>query len=207
MTDLAAETVADQQLAFGPLTIAYSPAVLEPRTWTQAQSRWAAELLRTAPDGPVLELCSGAGHIGLLALALSGGRRRMVAVDANPEAVRLMRINAERAGLDVDVRLGDVSSTLDDDERFAVVVADPPWVPTDDIGRFPEDPVLAIDGGADGLDLARTCLRVAGRHLSPGGHLLLQLGTHAQAEALDPGLLREIERRTYERGVLIRYDA
>ena len=46
---------------------------------------------------------------------------------------------------------------LDPHERFAVVIADPPWVPRADTGRYPEDPVLAIDGGDDGLDLARAC--------------------------------------------------
>ena len=63
-----------ERMAFGGLTIAYDDRVLRPREWTTAQSDWAAELMVTAPGGPVLELCSGAGHIGLLAVAASGRR-------------------------------------------------------------------------------------------------------------------------------------
>ena len=58
----------ERTIAFGPLTIAYDALVLEPRQWTTIQSEWARELLATAPPGPVLELCTGAGHIGLLAV-------------------------------------------------------------------------------------------------------------------------------------------
>lgn len=196
-------------MTYGPLTIAYSSDVLEPRPWTQAQSRWAAELLDAAPAGPILELCSGAGHIGILAVVLSGGRRPLTTVDANPEAVRLGTLNAVRAGLTVDARLGALDSTLNDEERFALVIADPPWVPSAMTGRFPEDPVLAIDGGADGLELARLCVSLAARHLLPAGRLLLQLGDIGQADLLAPlasaqGLV-DRERRTYERGVVVCY--
>ena len=50
------------------LEISYDQRVLEPRPWTAAQSRWASSLFRVLPPGPVLELCAGAGHIGLLAV-------------------------------------------------------------------------------------------------------------------------------------------
>ena len=73
-----------EHLAFGPLTIAFDERVLRPREWTAAQSAWAADLMTSAPDGPVLELCSGAGHIGLLAVLLSS--RPLVCVDASSVA-------------------------------------------------------------------------------------------------------------------------
>src|SRR5436189_110702 len=52
----------------GGLVFLHDERVLSPRPWTEAQSAWARELLEVVPDGPVLELCSGVGHIGLLAL-------------------------------------------------------------------------------------------------------------------------------------------
>ena len=70
------------------------------------------------------------------------------------------------------------------DDQFALVIADPPWVPSSDIGQFPEDPEIAIDGGDDGLDLARACIRVIGGHLMVGGAAVLQLGNLDQADAL-----------------------
>jgi methylase of polypeptide subunit release factors len=193
---------------FEGLQIEYDDRVLEPRPWTARQSRWAAELIRSAPPGPVLELCSGAGHIGLLAVTLAP--RTLVCVDADATACVYLRRNAARAGIRVDVREGRMQEVLDPDERFAVVIADPPWVSTDEIGRYPDDPRTAIDGGADGLDLVRGCLQVIDRHLVEGGHALLQTGPDqpdavATLVAAYDGLsLREVRRE--ERGALLRID-
>lgn len=192
-------------MTFGELEIAYDDRVLEPRPWTALQSRWAASL----GDGPMLELCSGAGHIGLLACHLS--RRPLVCVDLSSAACDFARRNAAAAGLGdlVEVREGDLSAALGEDERFSLVLADPPWVRHDGIGRFPEDPVTAIDGGPDGLDVARGCARVATRHLTPGGTLLLQLGDLAQVDALAGELTGLVltEVRKGAGGVVARLDA
>jgi release factor glutamine methyltransferase len=197
-------------MRFGTLDIAYDDRVLEPRAWTTAQSEWAAELLESVPDGPVLELCAGAGHIGLLAIQASP--RPLVAVDLNPAACAFIAANAEAAGLadHVEVREGKLEEVLGPDDQFALVIADPPWVPSSDTGRFPEDPEIAIDGGTDGLDLARACIRVIGGHLMVGGAAVLQLGNLDQADALTDlatscGLVLA-RPRTFERGVLVRLD-
>lgn len=171
-------------IRFGHLDIDYDDRVLTPRTWTARQSEWAAELSAGLPDGPMLELCSGAGQIGLLAAAMAG--RPLVCVDANPVACAFNRANADRAGLShlVEVREGSIENALDPDERYCLVIADPPWVPTAQVERYPEDPRTAIDGGADGMLVAETCLTATARHLSPGGSAVLQLGTAAQADRL-----------------------
>lgn len=190
-----------RSLPFGPLTISWHEGVLEPRPWTAAQSRWAAELAAGLPDAPLLELCSGAGHIGLLAAYLA--RRPLVCVDVSPAACELTRLNADAAGLAVDIREGPMDEVLGDDERFGLVIADPPWVTTQEVALYPEDPVLAIDGGQDGLAIARLCLTVAEAHLADDGLLVLQLGDETQAEALaDETGLRLGEVRREERGVL-----
>jgi release factor glutamine methyltransferase len=191
-------------LAFGPLDISYDDRVLEPRPWTAAQSRWAAEVVAELPEGPVLELCSGAGHIGLLAAHLSG--RPLTCVDISPAACELTRLNAEAAGLAdrVEVREGPMTDVLADGEEFALVIADPPWVTSDQVTAFPEDPVLAIDGGTDGLDLARMCLEVGAKHLRRDGFLVLQVGDEAQARTLasETVRLRLVDVRQEVRGVL-----
>ncbi|CAB4685515.1 MAG: methyltransferase [Actinobacteria bacterium] len=192
---------------FGHLRIAYDERVLEPRAWTADQSRWAADLLRAGPSGPVLELCSGAGQIGLLAVALEP--RPLVCVDASPVACAYARRNADATGWGgrVEVREGRLDEMLAPQEEFAMVIADPPWVPHADTGRYPADPLLAIDGGDDGLGVARECLSVASQHLLRGGSLVLQLGTTAQAtrmsgEASAYGDLVTVDVRPGERGVL-----
>lgn len=196
-----------ETIAFGRLHITFDGRVLRPRSWTQAQSTWAAEIIREAPAGQVLELCAGAGQIGLLAVL--GSTRCLLCVDVDPVACEFARQNAEAAGLTsrVEVREGPMDVVLREGERFAVVIADPPWVPRDDVGRYPEDPLLAIDGGPDGMDLARLCVDVARRHLLPGGVLLLQVGSVEQVDALrEVDDLTVTEVRWYDDGVLVRLD-
>jgi release factor glutamine methyltransferase len=194
----------------GGLEFRYDDRVLRPRAWTVAQSAWAAELLASAAPGPVLELCTGAGHIGLLAILDTD--RRLVAVDANPVACDYARRNAEAAGLAdrVEVRNARLEDALAPDELFPVVIADPPWVPSARTTDHPEDPLFAIDGGGDGLAVARGCLDVASGHLLPGGAMLLQLGNPEQVAALmdtmateHPALTVEEVRRPAPNGVVV----
>jgi methylase of polypeptide subunit release factors len=199
------------EIDFGGLSIRYDERVLEPRPWTTSQSRWAADLLRDSPPGPVLELCSGAGHIGLLAVAFQP--RDLVMVDVNPVACTYARENVERNPVTtaVEVREGSMDEVLDAHERFAAVIADPPWVTSNEVTRFPGDPVIAIDGGPDGMAVAWLCLDVIERHLVDQGWALLQLGNTAQAGALEEHLavspdhrLEVKEVREYDaRGVLV----
>jgi release factor glutamine methyltransferase len=196
---------------FGELTVAFDDRVLRPRPWTTAQSYWAADLLRDAPEGPVLELCAGVGHIGLLATA--GTERPLVLVDLDETACALARENAvaARGTGPVEVRQGRVDEVLGAEERFVGIIADPPWVPSDTTGRFPEDPLTAIDGGPDGMDVAWACIDVAGEHLGEQGWLLIQLGTVEQADAVHErlasapgGALKTVEVREYgANGVLV----
>ena len=192
-------------MTFGDLEIAYDEQVLAPRAWTALQARWAAELLAEAPPGPVLELCSGAGQIGLLALS-KAPERRLVCADESAAACDFARRNAEAAGLGdrVETRERDLAHAARPGERFVLVMADPPWVPSDETARHPEDPPRAIDGGPDGLDVARVCVRVASAHLVEGGAILLQLGSRAQAAALGAELdgVELVEVREGDGGVV-----
>lgn len=195
------------------LSFAYDERVLEPRPWTAGQSMWAAEVLADLPLGPVLELCSGAGHIGLLAVRPND--RRLIQVDASEAACEFARLNAEQAGLAdrVLVRCGPMNEVVLPDERFPLLLADPPWVPTSDVEEFPDDPVTAIDGGEQGMDVALACVDLAGRVLTPAGVCLLQLGTSEQADEVAAYVdehehlhLRAGEVRTFERGLVVRLD-
>jgi release factor glutamine methyltransferase len=203
MTSIAARP---RTARIGTLDIAYDDRVLRPRPWTAAHAAWAAEVLEEAPPGPVLELFCGAGHIGLLSVL--GSARRLVAVDLDPVACTYARANAAAAGLAelVEVRNADLAEALDTNERFPIVVADPPWVPSGRTGDYPEDPLTAIDGGPDGLALARSALEVARRHLVPDGVMLLQLGSLEQAAAVGSsagaGLVVEEVRQPDPTGVV-----
>ena len=95
-----------QTVDFDGLTVCFDGRVLHPRAWTAEQSRWAARLLEDLPHGPVLELCAGAGQIGLAAVRRS--QRRLVCVEADPVGQpRPLRVQGgvrrgDRVGLDAD---------------------------------------------------------------------------------------------------------
>lgn len=190
------------------LEISHGPGVLPPRPWTALQGRWAAELAADLPDGPILELHAGAGHIGLVAAARSG--RPLVQVDADRRACRAARRNARRAGLDerVEIRHGDLAAAVRPGERFPLVLADPPYLPTAEVHRYPDDPRPAVDGGPDGLAAVRAVLEHLPRLLGPGGIALVQLRGPAQvavARRTLPPTLRSGEARHWgrDRSVLL----
>lgn len=178
-------TATSRTCRFGPLVIAFDDRVLVPRPWTALQSEWAAELSPDLGPGPILELFAGVGHIGLLASVLTG--RALVQVEADAVAARFAEENAARAGIAdrVQVRQARIEDTLQEGERFSLVVADPPYLRRAEVGRFPADPVTAIDGGEDGLDLVRATLDLLRVHLADDGICLLQLG--------GPDQVREVE--------------
>lgn len=181
MVRLGTFTVPMQTTRFGPLEVAYDERVLAPRPWTLMQSEWATELSAGLPAGPILELCAGAGHIGLAAAAATG--RALVQVEEDDVAARFAQRNAESAGVTAfEVRVVPLSHALGPDERFPLVMADPPYVPSGDVGLFPDDPAAAIDGGPDGLRVIRQCLDIAARSLTAGGACLLQVLGERQAD-------------------------
>lgn len=186
-----------RQCVFGPLTVDYDDRVLAPRQWTVAQSEWAAELA----DDLIVELYAGAGQIGLAAAVLADSD--LLQVEADPVAAGYAARNAEVAGWArrTDLRVGPVRSALRSGERFGLIIADPPYLPTAAIARWPEDPVTAIDGGPDGLDVVRDCLAVAAAHLTAPGTLVLQVAGPSQASQVGaclPPDLSTVEVRTID---------
>jgi methylase of polypeptide subunit release factors len=201
-----------QRSTFGPLLVEFDNRVLAPRPWTFLQSQWAVELAAEVEPGTILELCAGAGHIGLAAAVLS--ERHVVQVEADPVAADYAVRNAARAGwaARVDVRVAQLDEAIAPHERFPLVIADPPYLRTADVRRWPNDPVTAIDGGPDGLHVMTRCLEVSSRCMTDDGRLLLQTAGPKQSEAVDallhsrPGLdLRIDAMRVHddERSVLL----
>jgi methylase of polypeptide subunit release factors len=190
-----------ETIDFGPLRVTFDEHVLRPRPWTMLQASWAAELSSGMPPGPVLELCSGAGHIGQAAAVLTG--RALVQVDADPHACSLAEANAAtNVTSPVELRCGDLAAVLAAGERFPLVLADPPYLPREEVEEWPDDPAHAVDGGPDGLDVVRRCLAVAGAHVTARGAVLLQVLGAAQVDALGPDMdtagLRLAEIRTVD---------
>lgn len=158
---------------FGPLRVEFDGRILAPRPWTLLQSRRAAIRLRHAPPGPLVELHCGAGHVGQATAAWSG--RALVQVDDDPTCCTWAAQNARANGVHSAVLCGSVDHCALRDAVAALVIADPPYVPSAEAARLLTDPIHAIDGGVDGLDGFRACLPAAARLLRPRGALVLQV--------------------------------
>src|SRR5260370_8164870 len=145
--------------------IAVEPGVFVPRRRTEFLVRQAAALAR--PGDVIVDLCCGAGAIGA-ALVTAVDQAEVHAVDIDPAAVRCARRNAAGfAGFDGHVYQGDLYEPLPAGlrSRVGVLVANVPYVPTGETAFLPpqarpHEPLVALDGGTDGLDLLR---RGAGR--------------------------------------------
>jgi release factor glutamine methyltransferase len=161
---------------FCGLRIAVDPGVFVPRRRTEFLVHQAAAVARS--PAVVVDLCCGSGTVGV-ALAATVDRVDLHAVDINPEAVRCARRNV--AALGGRVYEGDLYEPLPAALRGRVdlLVANAPYVPTDELGLLPaearlHEPRVTLDGGRDGLDVLRRVIATAPSWLAPGGHLLVE---------------------------------
>jgi len=189
---------------FWSLPFSVSSGVLVPRPETEtlveaALAAWGEmKTERRAPRaerreaGPtIVELCTGSGAVAV-ALATELPTARILATDVSWRALRVARANAERHGVAERITFlrGNLCRAVDGqvpEESVDLVVANPPYIPTGElVTLMPEvqwEPRLALDGGADGLRLAREIIQTSPDRIRPGGFLLLEIGAE-QAEAV-----------------------
>jgi release factor glutamine methyltransferase len=133
--------------------------------------------LKAAPR--IADVGTGSGAIAVT-LAKERPDATVFATDISPDALAVARANAERLGAAVTFLEGDLAAPLLPHAPFDLVAANLPYVAAGDLaGLAPEvraEPRLALDGGADGLDLVRRLLADAPGLLVPGGALVLEIG-------------------------------
>jgi len=128
----------------------------------------------------VLDLCTGSGCLAILA-ARAFPNAAIDAVDMSGDALDVAARNvADYALADrVTLRRGDLFQPLGD-KRYDLIISNPPYVDARGMTELPREcraePKLAFDGGADGLDIIRRILQETGRHLTPEGGLLCEIG-------------------------------
>ena len=142
----------------------------------------------------IADLGTGSGAI-LISLLAAFPLAHGIGVDLSGEALEVAAENAARLGVAARAQFlkGDWLDGLAS-ERFDLIVANPPYIPTREIAGLPlevkdRDPHLALDGGADGLDAYRRIAAGAAMALRPGGRIVLEIGMD-QAAAVS-GLLKE----------------
>ena len=128
----------------------------------------------------VLDLCTGSGCLAILA-ARAFPNAAIDAVDMSGDALDVAARNiADYALADrVTLHRGDLFQPLGD-KRYDLIISNPPYVDARGMAELPREcraePKLAFDGGADGLDIVRRMLQETGRHLTPEGGLLCEIG-------------------------------
>ncbi|MCA9692752.1 MAG: peptide chain release factor N(5)-glutamine methyltransferase [Nannocystaceae bacterium] len=189
------------------LDLAVDRRVLIPRPETEHLVDWLLEWLppRPAPVLRVLDVGTGSGAI---ALAIKRARDdvEVTACDRSRDALAVARGNAEALGLELTLVESDLLAAIHIPEGgFWAITANLPYIPTEDLAALqPEvvryEPLAALDGGPDGLDLIRRLVdQVTGRGaLRPGGRLFLEIGIGqdpAVKELLAAAGMVEIEAR------------
>ena len=173
---------------FCGLRIIVEPGVFIPRLRTEFLARQAITLARQSAKPVVVDLCCGSGAVGA-ALVAALDRVELYAADIDPAAVRCARRNL---AADDQVFQGDLYDPLPATLRdhVDILVANAPYVPTEAIAMMPREarlhePRVALDGGADGLDVQRRVAASAPVWLAPGGHLLVETSRDQAPQTVD----------------------
>jgi release factor glutamine methyltransferase len=175
---------------FWGLTFRLSPQMLEPRpdTETLVDAALAIFSARKAEALRVLDLGTGTGCL-LVALLSEFRQATGLGIDLSAEACAAATRNAEINGVGdrAVFRRGDWTEGLE--EVFDLIVSNPPYIRSDAIAGLARevrdhDPLLALDGGRDGLDPYRIFAATLARCLAPGGRIVLEIGAGQEAQVV-----------------------
>lgn len=179
---------------FRGLRIAVEPGVFVPRRRTEFLVQQAVSV--ATPGSVVVDLCCGSGAIGAaLAAAVPV---ELYAADVEPAAVRCARRNIQGQVFEGDL-FEPLPAALRG--RVNILLANVPYVPSEKIGTMPpearlHEPRVALDGGADGLDVLRRVAGEAPDWLAPGGHLFVETSEGQAPRAMEifaeAGLMSEV---------------
>lgn len=152
--------------------------VLIPRPETELLCEWALEVLRNHPLPRILDLCCGSGCIGIT-LKAEKPDAFVTCSDLSPDALSLASENAARLGVDVAFCRTDLLDGFAT-SGFDLIISNPPYIPSavcaDLQPEVKQEPLLALDGGPDGLSLYRRIIPDALTTLVHGGILMMELG-------------------------------
>ena len=168
--------------------------VLIPRQDTETLVEAVIVALRPLEKPRMLDLCAGSGAIGLSVKTLAPDADVTLA-DCSRDALEVVRENARRLGVDVEIRHGDLFRAVWH-QKFDLIASNPPYIPTGDLPllqrEVQREPQLALDGGGDGLEFYRRIAADAPEHLNPGGSIYLEVGA-GQADAVRALLTERME--------------
>ena len=166
--------------------------VLIPRQDTEILVEEAIQIMR--PKMKILDMCTGSGCIVLSILKMCKEKYYMtdlqgIGADVSEEALKVARENSRRLEVPVTWIQSDLFAKIPEEEKYDVIVSNPPYIETAVIDTLQEevrlhDPYIALDGKEDGLYFYRRIISEADKYLKPQGKLMFEIGCD-QAEAVE----------------------
>ncbi len=149
--------------------------VLIPRPETELLVEESLSIIKNKANPLVCDLGTGSGAIAVT-LAVNHPKAKVYAIDISPEVLRVAGINRDKYQLEDRVVLveGDLLSACP--EPVDIIAANLPYVKSDDLALSAFEPISALDGGRDGLDIIQRLLLQFTLYLKSGGSLLLEIG-------------------------------
>ena len=184
---------------FMDLDLKVGPEVLIPRPETELLVEEALRVLREeydaadAPAPEVLDICTGSGAIGL-SVKKHFPKAQVTLSDISDGALQTAEANAELNGLKVEILKSDMFKALEG-RIFHMILCNPPYITDREIETLTEEvrehePMIALSGGADGLDFYRILAEEAPKHLNRDGRLMMEIG-YDQGETV-PELMKDL---------------
>jgi release factor glutamine methyltransferase len=166
---------------FFALDFRVTPDVLIPRPETETLVLQLIAAAKTFPTARILDVGTGSGCVAIAA-AVNVPGAAVTAIDISPRALDVARDNASRHASAGRIRFleGDLFTPLSSDDRFEIVVSNPPYVADSEMGTLPADirlhePPLALRAGPQGLDVIAPLIGGAPAYLAAGGLLLIEI--------------------------------
>ncbi len=162
------------------------------------ESPYVYEAVPARKHWKVLDLCCGSGAIGVSMAKLCPNVKKVLCTDISGEALVVAKENAKAAGVGkkVEFAKGDMFEAIGKKAKFDMIISNPPYIESSIIPTLQREvkdyePMLALDGGEDGLDFYRTIISQAPLYLDKKGILMLEIG-YNQAEQINT-MLEETE--------------
>ncbi len=160
--------------------------VLSPRQETEIL---VENVLKFAKSGDkILDLCTGSG---IIAISLAKNvDAKITASDISIKALDVAKQNANINNVNIDFLQSNLFENLKSDEKFDIVVSNPPYIATKDIDNLDKevkdfDPLLALDGGCDGLKFYREIIEKCPKFLTSDGMLFLEIGYNQKNDVIN----------------------
>ena len=181
---------------FMKLDFFVNESVLIPRQDTEILVEEVLELAKGRKDVEILDLCTGSGAIGI-SIAKYLPEAKVTLLDISEDALEVARKNAEKNNVQVQIIESDLFEKISKN-KFDIIVSNPPYIETSVIKtldkQVQKEPILALDGGKDGLDIYRKIATQAYECIRQDGYLCLEIG-YNQKETVT-NLLKQTDKYT-----------